>query len=237
MKPAVALVGRPNVGKSTLFNRLTRSRSALVSDQPGVTRDRQYGDGRIGDRPYYVIDTGGLVESFLKPATAGAKLHGQIAAQTAQAIGEADSIIFVLDAREGIAAADREIADALRRAGKPVWLAVNKAEGLNVDVAAAEFHALGLGSPLAVSAAHGEGVSDLMTRVLADLLGAAWGLAASTAVYTLVHIWTFNGPLLLAALVAGLVFGLLYLRTRSLAAPIIAHAVWGVVVFVVLPLG
>jgi len=135
MKPTVVLVGRPNVGKSTLFNRLTRSRSALVSDQPGVTRDRQYGDGRIGDRPYYVVDTGGLVESYLRPGTAGGKLLGQIAMQTAQAIGEADSIVFVLDAREGITPADREIADALRRAGKPVWLAVNKAEGLDESVA------------------------------------------------------------------------------------------------------
>jgi GTP-binding protein len=169
MKPTVALVGRPNVGKSTLFNRLTRSRSALVSDQPGVTRDRQYGDGRIGDRPYYVVDTGGLVESFLRPGTAGGKLLGQIAMQTAQAIGEADSIIFVLDAREGITPADREIADALRRAGKPVWLAVNKAEGLDENVAAAEFHALGLGVPHAVSAAHGEGVSEFMDNVLAGL--------------------------------------------------------------------
>jgi GTP-binding protein len=169
MKPTVVLVGRPNVGKSTLFNRLTRSRSALVSDQPGVTRDRQYGDGRIGDRPYYVVDTGGLVESFLRPGTAGGKLLGQIAMQTAQAIGEADSIIFVLDAREGITPADREIADALRRAGKPVWLAVNKAEGLDENVAAAEFHALGLGVPHAVSAAHGEGVSEFMDNVLAGL--------------------------------------------------------------------
>jgi len=170
MKPTVVLVGRPNVGKSTLFNRLTRSRAALVSDQPGVTRDRQYGDGRIGDRPYYVVDTGGLVESFLGSgaATAG-KLHDQIMKQTAQAIGEADSIIFVLDAREGITSVDREIADALRRAGKPVWLAVNKAEGLNPDVAAAEFHALGLGAPCVVSGAHGEGVAELMSLVLAGL--------------------------------------------------------------------
>jgi GTP-binding protein len=169
MKPTVVLVGRPNVGKSTLFNRLTRSRSALVSDQPGVTRDRQYGDGRIGDRPYYVVDTGGLVESYLRPGTAGGKLLDQIAMQTAQAIGEADSIVFVLDAREGITPADREIADALRRAGKPVWLAVNKAEGLDENVAAAEFHALGLGAPHAVSAAHGEGVSEFMDNVLAGL--------------------------------------------------------------------
>jgi len=169
MKPTVVLVGRPNVGKSTLFNRLTRSRSALVSDQPGVTRDRQYGDGRIGDRPYYVVDTGGLVESYLRPGTAGGKLLDQIAMQTAQAIGEADSIVFVLDAREGVTPADREIADALRRAGKPVWLAVNKAEGLDENVAAAEFHALGLGAPHAVSAAHGEGVSEFMDNVLAGL--------------------------------------------------------------------
>jgi len=169
MKPTVVLVGRPNVGKSTLFNRLTRSRSALVSDQPGVTRDRQYGDGRIGDRPYYVVDTGGLVESYLRPGTAGGKLLGQIAMQTAQAIGEADSIVFVLDAREGVTPADREIADALRRAGKPVWLAVNKAEGLDENVATAEFHALGLGAPHAVSAAHGEGVSEFMDNVLAGL--------------------------------------------------------------------
>jgi len=169
MKPTVVLVGRPNVGKSTLFNRLTRSRAALVSDQPGVTRDRQYGDGRVGDRPYYVVDTGGLVESFLRTPSARGKLQGQITAQTAQAIGEADSIVFVLDAREGVAPADREMADALRRSGKPVWLAINKAEGLIADVAVAEFHSLGLGVPHAVSAAHGEGVAELMAGVLAGL--------------------------------------------------------------------
>lgn len=167
MKPVVVLVGRPNVGKSTLFNRLTRSRAALVADVPGLTRDRQYGDGAVGDRPYHVVDTGGLVEGLW--GDKGGALRDQIVAQARQAVTEADSIIFIVDGREGVTPTDRQIATDLRRTGKPLWLAVNKAEGANPDVVTAEFHALGLGAPYAVSSAHGEGVTDLMNAVLAPL--------------------------------------------------------------------
>jgi GTP-binding protein len=167
MKPVIALVGRPNVGKSTLFNRLTRSRLALVADEPGVTRDRQYGDGRVGDRPYLVVDTGGIAEE-LRSAT-GAALAELVARQTRQAIGESDAVLFVVDGREGLTGGDRDIAMSLRRGGRPVWLAVNKCEGVDPAVAAAEFHALGLGEPHAVSAAHGEGIAALMERVLSLL--------------------------------------------------------------------
>jgi GTPase len=167
MKPVVVLVGRPNVGKSTLFNRLTRSRAALVADTPGLTRDRQYGDGAVGDRPYHVVDTGGLVEGLWRDA--GGALRDQISAQARQAVTEADAIVFIVDGREGITPTDTQIATDLRRTGKPLWLAVNKAEGMNPDVASADFHSLGLGAPQAISAAHGEGVADLMNAVLAPL--------------------------------------------------------------------
>jgi GTP-binding protein len=167
MKPIVALVGRPNVGKSTLFNRLTRSRTALVADVPGLTRDRQYGDGRVGDRPYHVVDTGGLVEGLRDGLGAG--MADQIAIQVRQAVTEADVIVFVMDARAGVAPADLQIAADLRRTGKPVSVAVNKAEGVAPDIAVSEFHALGLGAPFAVSAAHGDGVEELMRHVLAPL--------------------------------------------------------------------
>jgi len=162
MKPVVVLVGRPNVGKSTLFNALTRSRAAIVADEPGVTRDRQYGDGRIGDRPYLVVDTGGLAgETQL--------LSDLMTAQTRQAIEEADAVVLVTDGRTGPIAGDREIAALLRRLGKPVSVAVNKCEGLDPATAIAEFFAMGLGEPLAVSAAHGEGLPRLMQQVLAPL--------------------------------------------------------------------
>ncbi len=162
MKPVVVLVGRPNVGKSTLFNALTRSRAAIVADQPGVTRDRQYGDGRVGDRPYLVVDTGGL--------SSGAQgMAALMSAQTLQAIDEADAIVFVLDGRSGPSADDHEIAKRLRRLGKPVVLAVNKTEGLEPGTVVAEFFTLGLGSPQPVSAAHGSGLEALMARVLEPL--------------------------------------------------------------------
>ncbi len=167
MKPLIAVVGRPNVGKSTLFNRLTRSRLALVSDEPGMTRDRQYGDGRIGDKPYLVVDTGGVVDDL--QTGRGANMSVLIARQTRQAVAEADAVVFVTDAREGLCDTDREIAAGLRRAGKTVWLAVNKCEGRDADVAVAEFHALGFGDPYPVSAAHGEGVAALMEGVLGAL--------------------------------------------------------------------
>jgi GTP-binding protein len=160
MKPVLALVGRPNVGKSTLFNRLTRRRDAIVVDVPGVTRDRHYGDGLLGGRPYTVIDTGGLEPETPKD------IYVEMARQTEQAIVEADAVILVADARAGLTPGDRVIAERLRRLKERVWIAVNKAEGLDADTAAAEFHELGLGRPAAISAAHGAGVADLIDAVL-----------------------------------------------------------------------
>jgi GTPase len=159
MKPVVALVGRPNVGKSTLFNRLTRTRAALVADFPGLTRDRHYGDGLVGPLPYLVIDTGGF-----EPVAAEGVVR-EMAAQAELAIAESDVVVFVLDAREGLTPQDQRIAGRLRRAGRRVLLAVNKAEGLP-PAATAEFHELGLGIPYAVSAAHGDGVAALMELAL-----------------------------------------------------------------------
>lgn len=159
MTPVVALVGRPNVGKSTLFNRLTRSRDALVADLPGLTRDRHYGDGRIGDRPYIVVDTGGF-----EPI----RTEGIVQAMTGQAqlaITESDVVIFLVDGRAGLTPQDSRIAQSLRQSGKKVFLAVNKAEGLN-EVMRAEFFELALGEPHLISAAHGEGVHALMDLVL-----------------------------------------------------------------------
>lgn len=162
MKPTIVIVGRPSVGKSTLFNRLTRSRQAIVADVPGVTRDRHYGEGRVGGRPFLVVDTGG----FEPVARDG--VYREMARQTRQAVDESDAILLVVDARAGLTAQDQMIADELRRTGRRIHLVVNKAEGMAPAVAAAEFHALGMGEPLAVSAAHGEGVSDLMEVVLAE---------------------------------------------------------------------
>ncbi len=163
LKPVVALVGRPNVGKSTLFNRLTRSRAALVADFSGLTRDRHYGEGRVGGKPYIVVDTGG----FEPVAKSGILV--EMARQTRQAIAEADAVIFLVDARAGLNAHDQEIADLLRRTGRRVVLAVNKAEGMAHSAAIAEFHELGLGQPMAISAAHGDGVADLIDTALAGL--------------------------------------------------------------------
>ncbi len=162
MKPVIALVGRPNVGKSTLFNRLTRSRDALVADQPGLTRDRQFGEGRMGERPYIVVDTGGL-------SGEETGLDGLMARQSWQAVEESDAILFLVDARDGLTAEDENIAARLRSTGKPVWLVVNKVDGLDPDVVAAEFHALGLGEPHPIAAAHGRGVRQLIDTVLATL--------------------------------------------------------------------
>jgi GTP-binding protein len=161
MKPTLVLVGRPNVGKSTLFNRLTRSRDALVADLPGLTRDRHYGHGRIGDKPYLVVDTGGL-----EPDATGGILH-EMAKQTQQALAEADAVIFLVDGRQGVMPQDRAIADQLRRRSGPVVVAVNKAEGMDAGVVTAEFHELGLGDPWAISSAHGDGVADLVELALA----------------------------------------------------------------------
>ncbi len=163
MLPVIALVGRPNVGKSTLFNVVTGTRDALVADLPGLTRDRKYGYGRVGPCPSIVIDTGGLVES-------PAGIEQPMVEQTVRAIEEADRIVLVVDGRSGITATDRWVVDLLRRTKKPVFVAVNKAEGIDDDVFTAEFHAFGLGEPSAISAAHGQGVHDLMERVLEGLV-------------------------------------------------------------------
>lgn len=160
MKPVIALVGRPNVGKSTLFNRLTKSRDAIVADFAGLTRDRHYGNGKQGPYEYIVIDTGG----FEPDASSG--IYREMARQTQQAVAEADVVIFVLDARAGISAQDHDIAKYLRRLGKPCVLAANKAEGMLEGMQLAEFYELGLGSVHAVSAAHGQGIRDLVTLAL-----------------------------------------------------------------------
>jgi GTPase len=162
LKPVIALVGRPNVGKSTLFNRLTRSRDAIVHDVPGVTRDRHYGEGRLGGRGFIAIDTGGLEPS------ADSGIFAEMKRQAEQAMAEADAVLFVVDARAGLTSGDREIAARLRKLKTRLWLAVNKAEGMAAETAVAEFHELGLGAPAPVSAAHGEGVRELMDAVLAD---------------------------------------------------------------------
>ena len=172
MKPVIALVGRPNVGKSTLFNRLTRRRDAIVVDVPGVTRDRHYGEGRVGGRPFIAIDTGGL--------DPGAKsgIFAQMGRQAEQAMAEADAVVFLTDGRSGLHEDDRAIAARLRKLGARVWLVVNKCEGMASDAAVAEFHALGLGQPNALSAAHGEGVADLIEGVLAQFPEAPAGADA-----------------------------------------------------------
>ncbi|HLU15551.1 MAG TPA: ribosome biogenesis GTPase Der [Burkholderiaceae bacterium] len=163
LMPIVTLVGRANVGKSTLFNRITRSRDALVANFPGLTRDRHYGEGRIGRRRFIVVDTGGI-----EPESSGGLLR-EMARQTEQAIAESDVVIFLVDARTGLNAQDHEIAQMLRRSGQNVLLAVNKAEGMRYSAATAEFYELGLGEPHPISASHGDGVVDLVDRALDSL--------------------------------------------------------------------
>ena len=163
MKPVIAIVGRPNVGKSTLFNRLTKSRDALVADFAGLTRDRHYGNGRMGDREFICIDTGG----FEPVAKTG--ILAEMAKQTKQAVVEADIVIFLVDARLGMAPQDRVIADFLRKTGRPVILAVNKAEGMTHAVVAADFYELGLGEPVSISSAHGDGVRAMIDEALDSL--------------------------------------------------------------------
>jgi GTP-binding protein len=162
VKPVIALVGRPNVGKSTLFNRLTRSRDAIVADFAGLTRDRHYGDGRQGGREFIVIDTGGFEPE--KPTG----IVAAMARQTQQAVAEADVVVFVVDARAGVGGQDHDISRYLRTANKRVVLAVNKAEGMLDGPQLAEFHELGMGEPHAVSAAHGQGIRSLLDAALAD---------------------------------------------------------------------
>lgn len=162
MLPVIAIVGRPNVGKSTLFNCLTKSRDALVADLPGLTRDRLYGQGRLGDRPYLVVDTGGL----------GIKEHeidALMLQQTERAIEESEQILFLVDARSGLTPADQTLAQLLRKTGKPTTLVVNKMEGLNPQITLSDFYSLGLGEPHPIAAAHGQNITELMTTVLQKL--------------------------------------------------------------------
>ena len=160
MKPVIAIVGRPNVGKSTLFNRLTRSRDALVADVPGLTRDRHYGEGRLGEKPYLLIDTGGF-EPVAKDG-----IYYEMAKQTRQALAEADAVIFVVDGRQGMTPQDEVIVKDLRKIGCPILLAVNKTEGMKYTAAVTEFYALGLGDPHGISSAHGDGVYSLIENAL-----------------------------------------------------------------------
>ncbi len=161
MKPVIAIVGRPNVGKSTLFNRMTKSRDAIVADFAGLTRDRHYGDGRLGDREFIVVDTGGF-----EPENATGIVR-EMAKQTRQAVAEADAVVFVVDLRAGLSAQDHDIARYLRSVGKTVVLAANKAEGMVDSPLLAEFHELGIGAPHPVSSAHGQGVRSLIEAALA----------------------------------------------------------------------
>jgi GTP-binding protein len=159
MLPVIALIGRPNVGKSTLFNRLTRSRDALVADYPGLTRDRIYGFGKLGPIPYLVVDTGGLA--------GGEQGIGEaMVEQTVRALQEADVAIIMVDGRSGVNAADQHVAELARKHAKQTWLAVNKAEGLDAAIANSEFHGLGLGEPIAVSATHGDRIAAMMDDIL-----------------------------------------------------------------------
>lgn len=160
MKPVIALVGRPNVGKSTLFNRLTRTRDALVADMPGLTRDRHYGEGRVGERPFLVIDTGGF-----EPVAKEGIMH-RMAQQTKQAVAEADVVVFIVDGRQGLTPHDKTITEFLRRSGRPVMLVVNKTEGMKYSAVAADFYELGLGDPRVISSAHGDGVRDMLDEAL-----------------------------------------------------------------------
>ncbi len=163
MSFTIAIVGRPNVGKSTLFNRLVGARRALVDDQPGVTRDRREGEGRLGDLSFRVIDTAGL------ESAAPESLAGKMQAQTATAVAQADAILFLVDARAGATPADRTFADLVRKSGKPAILVANKSEGRAGEAGALESYALGLGDPVAISAEHGEGLADLYDALRAAL--------------------------------------------------------------------
>lgn len=164
MKPVIALVGRPNVGKSTLFNRMTRSRDALVADLPGLTRDRHYGEGRMGERPFLVIDTGGF-----EPVAKEGIMH-EMALQTRQAVAEADVVMFIVDGRQGLTPHDKTITDFLRKSGRKVMLVVNKSEGMKYTSVTAEFYELGMGDPYVISAAHGDGVLDLVNEAIDEAM-------------------------------------------------------------------
>jgi GTP-binding protein len=163
VKPVLALVGRPNVGKSTLFNRLTKTRDAIVADFAGLTRDRHYGNARLGSHEFIVIDTGG----FEPEASSG--IYKEMAKQTRQAVAEADVVVFVVDARDGLSAQDHDIANYLRRLGKPCLLVANKAEGMQEGHQLTDFYELGLGEVLPVSAAHGQGIRSMVELALEPL--------------------------------------------------------------------
>ena len=164
MKPVIAIVGRPNVGKSTLFNRMTKSRDAIVADYAGLTRDRHYGDGRLGDREFIVVDTGG----FEPDCSSG--IVKEMAKQTRQAVAEADIVVFVVDTRAGVSGQDHDIAKFLRTTGKKVLLATNKAEGMVNSPHLAEFYELGIGEPHPISSAHGQGIRSLIEAALEDFV-------------------------------------------------------------------
>ncbi|MDP1540665.1 MAG: ribosome biogenesis GTPase Der [Moraxellaceae bacterium] len=159
MKPVIALVGRPNVGKSTLFNQLTKSRDALVADLPGLTRDRKYGDACIDNKSFIVIDTGGIGEGE-------DGIDAYMAEQSRTAIEEADIVLFLVDGRAGRVAADEQIAREIRTLGKTIHVVVNKVDGIQEDVAKSEFHALGMGELFGIAASHGRGVHQMMNQVL-----------------------------------------------------------------------
>jgi len=163
MLPVIALVGRPNVGKSTLFNRLTKTRDAIVADFPGLTRDRQYGEGRLGDRPYIVIDTGGIGEEE-------ALVDNLMSEQSRLAIMEADHVFFLVDGRVGITGGDEAIANQLRQLGKAITIVVNKTDGVDQDIALADFYTLGFGEPFAIAASQGRGVKALIDSHLETLV-------------------------------------------------------------------
>ena len=160
MKPVIALIGRPNVGKSTLFNQLTKTRNALVANLAGLTRDRQYGDGRLENKSFIVVDTGGLGES-------DEGIDSYMAEQAKTAIQEADIVLFIVDARAGLLGSDEMIADHLRRLNKQTYLVVNKIDGLHEDAATAEFHRLGFAHIYQTAASHGRGVLQLISDILA----------------------------------------------------------------------
>ncbi|WP_306699895.1 ribosome biogenesis GTPase Der [Thioalkalivibrio sp. HK1] len=167
MPLTLALIGRPNVGKSTLFNAMTRSRDALVADFPGLTRDRRYGKIRVDERDLIIIDTGGLTDKATADPSAAISpaIPQMISAQTRLAIEEADILLLILDAREGAVGLDREITDRLRQCGKPIIAVVNKTDGLDESTATAEFHLLGLGDPIPIAAVHRRGLARIFHRI------------------------------------------------------------------------
>lgn len=172
MLPVLALIGRPNVGKSTLFNRLTRTRDAIVGSMSGLTRDRQYGAGKIGDQAYIVVDTGGIQADWIKaseqPKSEEFSMDELVATQSWQAIQEADALLFLVDARAGLTASDLDIAQFLRERGKKAYLVANKIDGLNSEQALTDFYSLGFGEPSPIAAEHGTGVEELIETILKD---------------------------------------------------------------------